>query len=124
MPTPLDSERYVNLESYKRDGGGVLTPVWVAPLDDKLVIFTLSESYKVKRVRRNPKVRLAPCDVRGGLRGPFHEGTCRVVEDPATIARAHAAMRRKYGWQIAVGDVLSRLTRRMKRRTWLEVTLR
>ncbi|MCC6214290.1 MAG: PPOX class F420-dependent oxidoreductase [Polyangiaceae bacterium] len=123
MPTPLDAEEYVNLESFKRDGTGVLTPVWVAPLDGKLVIFTLSESYKVKRIRRDPRVRLAACDVRGGLRGPFHEGSCRILEAPDTIAQAHEAMRRKYGWKISIGDFFSRLVGRMRRRTWLEVTL-
>ena len=55
MGTPLDRDPYVSLLSWKRDGSGVETPVWAAPLDGKLVVFTLKDSFKVKRVRRNPK---------------------------------------------------------------------
>jgi len=82
MSTSLDQAEYISLRSYKRDGGAVDTPVWCAPLDDKLVIFTLRETYKVKRVQRNPKVQVARCDVRGGLLGPWQEGTCRAVDEP------------------------------------------
>lgn len=121
--TPLDDERYISLETFKKDGNGVKTPVWCAPLDGKLVIFTAGESYKVKRLRRNPACRAAACDVRGRVRGPWHEGTCRIVEDAGEQARAHAALRRKYGWQMAIGDVMAALSGRKKKRAFLEVTL-
>src|SRR6188508_1507953 len=109
MPTttPLDHAQYVSLRSWKRDGKPVDTPVWCAPLDGKLVVFTLRESYKVKRVQRNPAVALAKCDVRGKLLGSFIDGTCRVVEDRAEEKRAYAALTRKYGWKMRIGDVFS-----------------
>ena len=66
----LGDARYINLESFKKDGNGVKTPVWCAPLDGHIVVFTEGEAYKVKRVRRNPKVRVAECDVRGKVLGP------------------------------------------------------
>jgi uncharacterized protein len=122
--TPLDDAEYVNLRSFKRDGTPVDTPVWCAPLDGKLVIFTLRESYKVKRVRRNPKVQVAACDVRGGLRGPWLDATCRAIEsDPAYEARAYAALTRKYGWKMRVGNVFSTLSGRIKRRLVMEIVL-
>jgi len=121
--TTLGKEKYINLESFKRDGGGVKTPVWVAPLDGKLVAFTLGESYKVKRIGRNPKVRVAPCDVRGNVRGGWVDGTCVIVDDAAHEARAYAALRAKYGLSMAVGDFFSKLSGRMKRRKVLEITL-
>ena len=58
-PTPLDDAKYINLRTFKRDGGAVDTPVWCAPLDGKLVVFTLRESLKVKRIQRNPKAQAA-----------------------------------------------------------------
>ncbi len=119
----LGREEYVNVESFKRDGGGVKTPVWIAELDGKLVLFTLGESFKVKRVARNPKVRVAPCDVRGGLRGDWVDGSCVLVDDPAHEARAYKALRDKYGLKMRVGDFFSRLSGRMKRRKVLEITL-
>jgi len=121
--TPLDDVSYISLASYRKNGSLVPTPVWVAPLDGKLVVFTLRESYKVKRIRRNPKVRVAQCDVKGKLLGEWYDGECRVVEDPAQEKRAYAALRKKYGLLMRAGDVASFLTGRMKRRLVLEIEL-
>jgi PPOX class probable F420-dependent enzyme len=124
MPsTALDQAEYINLRSYKRDGLPVDTPVWCAPLDGKLVIFTLRETFKVKRVQRNPKVQVARCDLRGKLLGPWLEGTCRRVEDPQHEARAYAALTAKYGWRMRVGDFFSALTGRKPRRVVMEIAL-
>jgi PPOX class probable F420-dependent enzyme len=123
MGTPLDDARYINLLSFKRDGNGVETPVWVAPLDGKLVIYTRRDSYKVKRVRRNPKVRVARCDARGKLLGPWMDGTCAIVEDAAGQQRIMDALRRKYGWQIRLLNVFAVIGGRADKRDYLEVTL-
>jgi uncharacterized protein len=124
MPsTPLDDERYVNLETFKKDGTGVKTPVWAAPLDGRLVVFTDGTSYKVKRLRRDPRIRVAACDVRGNLKGDWHDGTGRILEDAGEKARAMAALRRKYGWQIRVLDVFSWIGRRIGRRAFLELSI-
>lgn len=119
----LGNEKYINIESFKRDGGGVKTPVWVAPLDGKMVVFTLGDSFKVKRVGRNPKVRVAACDVRGNVRGDWYDGTCVIVDDPAHEARAYAALREKYGLMMKMGDFFSKLSGRIKRRKVLEISL-
>src|SRR5438067_367340 len=104
MATPLDGERYVNLETFKKDGNGVKTPVWAAPLDGKLCVFSESRAYKVKRIGRDPRFRAAGCDVRGKVHGPWYQGTARIVEDPAEIERMLGAIGRKYGWQASVGN--------------------
>jgi PPOX class probable F420-dependent enzyme len=121
--TPLDRERYINLETFRKDGVGVKTPVWVAPLDGRLVILTDGTSYKVKRLRRNSKCRAAACTVRGTVTGPWLDGQCRILDDPADKARAHAALRQKYGWILRMTDLFAGLARRIERRAYLEVTL-
>lgn len=121
--TPLDDDSYISLASYRKDGSLAETPVWAAPLDGKLVVFTLKETYKVKRVRNNPAVRVAKCDARGKVLGPWHAGTCKIVGDREHERRAYAALRKKYGLLMRVGDALSALTGRMKRRVVLEITL-
>ncbi len=121
--TPLDHERYISLETFRRDGSGVKTPVWAAPLDGTLVVFTDGTSYKVKRLRANKKCRAAGCDARGTVKGAWSEGTCRIVEDEGHKQRALAALRQKYGWQIRVLDFFSRLSGRIKRRVILELSL-
>lgn len=123
VTTPLDRVPYISLLSYKRDGNGVQTPVWVAPLEDKLVVFTLKESFKVKRVRRNPKVRVAACTVRGTLTGPWHDGTCVEVTDPARQALAYASLTRKYGMMMRISTWMRKLTGSLDKRTILEITL-
>lgn len=120
---PLDHERYVNLETFKRDGTGVKTPVWAAPLDGKLVVVTDGTSFKVKRLRNNPSARLAGCDARGKVHGPWHEASCHVIEDPSLAARAEAALAARYGLQYRVLNFFSRLSGRIGRRAYLEITL-
>ncbi len=121
--TPLDDAEYINLRSFKRDGGAVDTPVWCAPLDGKLVLFTLRESYKVKRVGRNPSVQVARCDLRGGLLGPWLQGRCQLVSDAEHEARAYAALTRKYGWKMRAGNFFSALSGRKRRRVVMEIAL-
>ena len=121
--TPLDHESYISLASYRKNGTLVETPVWAAPLDGKLVVFTLRETYKVKRVQNNPAVRVAKCDVRGNVLGEWHDGTCHVVTDLEHENRAYAALRKKYGLMMRLGDIASTLTGRIKRRVVLEIAL-
>jgi PPOX class probable F420-dependent enzyme len=120
--TPFADARYVSLETFKKDGGGVKTPVWAAPLDGKLVVFSAGDAFKVKRLRRDPHARVAACDVRGNVRGEWREARGRILEDAADIERAHAALRRKYGWQMALGDFFATLAGRTKKRAWLEIS--
>ena len=123
MGTPLDRDPYVSLLSFKRDGSSVETPVWAAPLGGKLVVFTLKDSFKVKRIRRNPEVRVAKCGVAGKLLGPWHDGTCVLVTDPAHEARAYEALNAKYGWQMRLGTLLRSIFGGLDKRCVLEITL-
>ena len=120
--TPLDNERYISLETFKKDGNGVKTPVWAATLDGKLVVFSESKAYKIKRLRRDPRFRAAGCDMRGKVHGDWHSGHGRIVEDAAQIARILEALGGKYGWQMSLGNFLARLTGRFDRRSYIELT--
>ena len=113
--------RYLSLATFRRTGAEVRTPVWFAAVDGKLYFFTAGDSGKVKRLRHSSRARVAPSDMRGGIRGAWWDGTARVVTEPRVIERAHAAMRAKYGWQVRLGDLLSRLTGRIRRRAWIEI---
>lgn len=120
---PLADERYISLETFKKDGTGVKTPVWVAALDGALVIVTGGDSFKVKRIRNDAKVRVAPCDARGNVRGAWIAASAKIVDDPAVVSRAHAALRKKYGVQFALLDLFARISGRIERRAYLEVTI-
>jgi uncharacterized protein len=121
--TELDRQRYLSLATFRRDGREVRTPVWFASVDERLYVVTAGDSGKVKRLRGSSRVRLAPCDARGGVRGPWQDAAARVVGDPRLIERAGAALRAKYGWQVRLLDLVSRLTGRIRRRAWIEISL-
>ena len=117
----LGRERYVSLASFRRDGREVRTPVWIAPDGDCLVVYTNRNSGKVKRIRNDGRVRLAPCDVRGGLRGDWLDARARIREDPDSVQRGLDAIQAKYGWQMRAALLASRLTARYPDRTILEI---
>jgi uncharacterized protein len=129
MPHQAIPERakYISVRTFKKDGRAVDTPVWFATLDGKLIVFTDGTSYKVKRLRRDPRVEVALCDVRGKLQsGQWHTGRGRIVEDAdeaAYVARCYGALNRKYGFMMRMGTVLSTLAGRVGRRMILELTL-
>ena len=79
--------KYLNLETFKKSGDGVKTPVWFAAdpsanLDSsegKLYVYTIGVSGKVKRIRNNGRVRIAPCNARGGVLGDWVEARAEIV---------------------------------------------
>ena len=108
---PFASQKYLTLESFKRDGTPVQTPVWFAEDHGVLYVYTLANAGKVKRIRRNPRIRLAPCTMRGTVTGPWVEAEAAIV-DATTAAHGHALLRHKYGWMKRMGDFYSRLMHR------------
>lgn len=119
----LDRHRYLSLATYRQNGVEVRTPVWFAAADGKLYVFSAGDSGKVKRLRRSSRARVAPCDARGGVRGPWRAATARLVSDPPSIAQAHAVLRTKYGRQMRLADLFSWLLRRIDRRAWIEIAV-
>jgi PPOX class probable F420-dependent enzyme len=117
----LDREAYISLATFRRDGRAVPTPVWFARRGERLYVFTERGSGKVKRLRNGPRARVAACNVRGRLRGDWIEARGRVVEDPGTERAAYAALRAKYGWQMAITDFVSRLAGRIGNRAIVEI---
>ena len=121
----LGNESFVSLTTFRRNGEGVATPVWVARDGDALIVLTPEESYKVGRVPADPRVRLAPSTRTGRVKdgGPLVEGTAEVVADPVQTGRQRDLIRRKYGWQYRVTLLIERLlARREKPRVILRIT--
>jgi PPOX class probable F420-dependent enzyme len=110
---PFAGQKYLNLESVKRDGIPVQTPVWFAEELGVLYVYTLANAGKVKRIRRTPRIRIAPCTMRGTVIGPWVEAEATIV-DATTAAHGHALLRHKYGWLKGISDVFSRLLHRAR----------
>ncbi|HEU5209096.1 MAG TPA: PPOX class F420-dependent oxidoreductase [Longimicrobiales bacterium] len=94
----LRGHKYALLVTFRKDGTAVPTPVWFALLDDRrLVASTEQRTAKVRRIRRDPRVRVFPCDPRGKPLGPGAEGTARILEKAEDCQRAETALDRHYG---------------------------
>ena len=117
------TEPYVSLATYRRNGTEVCTPVWIAGDANRYYVFSAGEAGKVKRIRATRRVRLAACDVRGNLKSDWIEGEGRIVDDPAGIDAARRALRRKYGFQMRFTDFFAKLSGRLRKRAYIEITL-
>jgi len=76
----FDGRKYISLETFKKSGEGVKTPVWFVLHNDAFYAYSEADSWKVKRIRNNPRARLAPCDVRGRVEGQWLEATAAIIE--------------------------------------------
>ena len=76
----FDREKYISIESFKKNGEGVKTPVWFVLQDGVFYVYTEADSWKVKRIRNNPRVRVAACTVRGTVKGPWLDATASIIE--------------------------------------------
>ena len=106
----LGRAQYVRVTSYRRDGTPVGTPVWVVRDGDALAIWTPTVAWKVKRIRRNPAVRVAACDYRGNPTGDECHGTAEVLDATGTD-RVRRLIGRKYGLMGRLTLLGSRLRR-------------
>ena len=122
----LGDEPFVALTTYRRNGESVTTTVWVARDGDALIVLTPEDSYKVRRVRNNPRVRLTPSTRTGRVKGggPAADGTAEVIADPAGVQQLRDLIRRKYGWEYRIVMAAERLlARRQKPRVILRITV-
>ena len=120
MPDPIAQfagAKYLNLETYRKTGVAVKTPVWfaqdVSHRDPRITVFYIyseANAGKVKRIRNNPKVRVAPSSIRGSLRGTWVEGNARILDEDEA-AHGQQLLRQKYGLLKVVGDSFGRLLR-------------
>jgi uncharacterized protein len=99
MPEGAEMEnfdgKYLSLISFKRDGTGVATPVWFARDNGHLLVETDADAYKVKRIRRDPHVRVALCDARGRVHSEPVDADARILPD-SERERVERLLSRKY----------------------------
>jgi PPOX class probable F420-dependent enzyme len=96
----FQGKRYLNLETYRKTGKGVRTPVWFAagsaePAGPKLYVYSTADSGKAKRIRRTGVVRIAPCDARGRVTGAWIAAHAAIVRGDE-FERGMQLLNRKY----------------------------
>ncbi|MCX5143992.1 PPOX class F420-dependent oxidoreductase [Streptomyces sp. NBC_00338] len=107
---------YVSLTTYRKDGTPVATPVWAAVDGGELFVWTKTDSWKVKRLRNDGRVRVTVCDVRGRIAegAPSADGTGRLLDERGT-ARVRRVIGRKYTWKYWLLDYPAMIARLGKR---------
>lgn len=113
--------KYISLTTFTKDGRAKPTAVWAAPNDGNLLIITEESAWKVKRIRNTPRVTIAPCDVRGNVRGDAVEATARVL-DKSRNGEIYDAIGRRYGIVGKVFNVFSKLRGGMTKNVGLEIS--
>jgi uncharacterized protein len=116
----LADESYVSIETVRKNGSTKATPVWIAPLNGKLVFTTNGDSWKVKRMRNNASVRLAPCDMKGENVGTYQSGTAVIHDDP-DAAGISGAIKGKYSWRTWPFAIIGMFS--STKRVGIEITL-
>jgi len=111
---PIRRARCLALTTYKKDGTPVTTPMWVAVDGNRILTTSDFDAWKLKRIERNPRVRLAPCTIRGRVTGDFVDGRARVMTEAET-QEAIAGKKRRY----AMFRVMVRVR---KRQVGIEIT--
>lgn len=97
MSRDLDEARYIAFVSNRRDGTPVSTAVWVVPFEDGYAFTTDADSWKVKRILRDPAVTVQASNVRGRPRrgAPVHHGRAQLL-DEARVVEVRDVVRTKY----------------------------
>ena len=117
----LEGGSYISFATRKKSGAWVATPVWFAPDKGSYYVFSAGGAGKVKRLRNFSASRIAACTLRGTLTGEWQDTRAVLLDKPDEMDTALRALRRKYGWQMLLGDFFSRLTGKMGRRAYIRI---
>lgn len=108
----FQQQQYLNLETFRKSGLGVKTPVWFVQDGEILFVRTVANSGKVKRIRNNPQVNIAPCKVDGTLLGDWVPALARELKDQESERKVERLLDKKYGLMKKMFALLSALQRR------------
>lgn len=103
----IKSEKYISVETYKKDGTSVKTPVWFTIKDNLVYVVTRDQTGKIKRLKNNHNVKIATCNIKGKISGKLISGTAEILGEHET---KEAVKRRdkKYGFFSKVARFLTK----------------
>ena len=103
----FQKHKYLNLETFRKNGTGVRTPVWFASeseagaagtatsASESLYVYSTADSGKAKRIRNSSRARIAPCDMRGRLLGDWVDARAEIITG-AEAERGMQLLNKKY----------------------------
>jgi len=117
----FEKYQYMNLVTFRKSGAAVSTPVWFVNEDNRLVVYTSPTSGKIKRIRNNSRVTVAPSNQSGKPFGSAVPACAHIIQG-ALAERAEQSMRRKYGVMYRVFGWLTKLRTKEVTRVLIEIT--
>ncbi|WP_197383022.1 PPOX class F420-dependent oxidoreductase [Mycolicibacterium mengxianglii] len=121
----IGDEAFVSLTTFKKDGSAVSSPMWIARDDQLLAAWTPAQAWKVRRIRRDPRVELTPCNRSGGVPAgaPVLRARADVIADPSYVSQVEAAIKDKYGLMFRLVTLVETVrSRGRKSRVALRIT--
>jgi len=89
-------QKYINLETYKKDGTPIRTPVWFVIDKDLIYVITRDSTGKVKRLKNNQDVRIVPCSFKGQSKNEWVKGKAEIITGEEAD-KAIKLRKKKYG---------------------------
>ena len=91
----FEKGKYINIQTYKKNGLPISTPVWFIIKDNRIFFRTSQNSGKIKRIRNNNNIKFALCDIRGKIKGESFDGIAKIENDPNNVILSQ--INKKYG---------------------------
>ena len=91
-------QKYLSLETYKRDNTPVQTPVWFVIDNDQLYITTKETTGKVKRLRNNQNARIAVCSMKGDIKSNWVDVGLEKISEESDVEKIVKLRKKKYGF--------------------------
>ncbi len=105
----FEQRQYLNLETFRKNGDGVKTPVWFARDGDALIVWTQADSGKAKRIRKNGRARVAPSTASGETLGEWQDAQAKADDSEQALKRAIALFKKKYGLMFSAFATMGKL---------------
>lgn len=119
--TQFEGKQYLKLETYRKTGAGVRTPVWFVNEENHFYVVTVADTGKVKRIRNRKQVRIVPCEYNGTSTGTWVDARAQILDDEQDENRINDLFNRKYGIQKALYALFNQITG--KKRTFIRITV-
>lgn len=103
----LESQKYISLETYKKNDQAVRTPVWFVIQNDLVYVITREKTGKVKRIKNNSHVKISTCTFSGKITGEWISGIAKKVLDKESKI-AIELRKKKYGFKATIAQFASR----------------
>ena len=107
----LGKAEFVSIESFRKNGTGIKTPVWITEEGGKLQCWTGYDAWKVKRIRNNAQVNLAVCDRSGNIESDWVSAVGHVLDDPQAVKKQTQRMAKKFGLMFRMFQIVGAVRR-------------